>query len=43
MHLTARKSYFAGTGMARYAIEVRGYQASETLASLLTALRSFSV
>lgn len=31
-----------GTGLARYALEVRGYHAGGTLASPLTPLRSFS-
>ena len=41
-HLVARKDYFPGTGLARYALEVRGYHAGGTLASPLTPLRSFS-
>lgn len=40
--LAARKSYFPGTGLARYALEVRGYHAGGSLASPLTPLKSFS-
>lgn len=36
------KNYFPGTGLARYALEVRGYHAGGTLASPLTPLGSFS-